>query len=154
MLCWQVLVNWLTMRCFVLLMYCWLTYQWFLHRDAGDITSADRLYSIKWLYPIHGVTEALDPSAKSAVLECQARSRIEERLEVSLTGVAPSASGQTRSIKSRAVTPKNSRPTVPEGVVVAEGQLYLDKELSLLIWFWLSRKSVRCRITDTIDLFS
>ena len=80
-----------------------------------------QLYEIKWLYPVYGVTEAIDPTAKSAVLECQARSRIEERLEVTLTGVAPSSSGQTRPIKARAITPKNSEPTVPEGVVVAEG---------------------------------
>ena len=82
----------------------------------------DELYEIKWLYPIHGVTEAIDPTAKSAVLECQARSRVEERLEVTLTGVAPSAAGQTRSIKARAVTPKGGEPAVPAGVVVAEGE--------------------------------
>ena len=74
------------------------------------------------MYPIHGVTEDIDPTAKSAVLECQARSRVEERLEVTLTGVAPSAAGQTRSIKARAVTPKGGEPAVPAGVVVAEGE--------------------------------
>lgn len=80
------------------------------------------MYEIKWLYPIQGITEAIDPTAKSAVLECQARNRVEERLEVTLTGVAPSSSGQTRTIKARAVTPNNTDPAVPKGVVVAEGE--------------------------------
>lgn len=41
---------------------------------------------------------------------------------MTLTGVAPSSAGQGRSIRARAVTPKNSEPTVPAGVVVAEGE--------------------------------
>lgn len=99
--------------------HCWTTCSC---RADTSILPRDMLFEIKWLYPIHGVTEAIDPTAKSAVLECQARSRVEERLEVTLNGVAPSASGQTRSIKARAVTPKNKEPQVPDGVVVAEGK--------------------------------
>lgn len=39
-----------------------------------------------------------------------------------LTGVAPSASSQSRPLKTRAVTPKGGDPSVPDGVVVAEGR--------------------------------
>lgn len=92
-----------------------------LCRAYSLILPNDELYEIRWLYPIHGVTEAIDTTAKSAVIQCQARCRVEERLEVTLTGVAPSAAGQSRSIRARAVTPKGSDPTVPDGVVVAEG---------------------------------
>ena len=68
------------------------------------------------------MTEAIDTSAKAAIIQCQARARVEERLEVTLTGVAPSAAGQSRSIRARAITPKGADPTVPDGVVVAEGK--------------------------------
>lgn len=74
------------------------------------------------MYPINGVTESIDKTTKSAAVECQARGRIEERLEVTLTGVAPSAAGQSRSIRARAITPNDTRPSTEDGIVVAQGE--------------------------------
>lgn len=55
-----------------------------------------------------------------AVLQCQARSRIEERLEVTLTGAIPSSSSGHDLVKLRAVTPLNERrvSSANNGVVV------------------------------------
>ncbi|XP_074645875.1 cilia and flagella-associated protein 47-like isoform X2 [Tubulanus polymorphus] len=75
---------------------------------------------IKWLYPIQGIPEAQPVQEKPAVVECQARNRAEERLEVVLSGVAPCAAGAQRGIRARAVTPKDETPHTPDGVVVSE----------------------------------
>ena len=55
-----------------------------------------------------------------AVLQCQARSRIEERLEVTLTGAIPSSSSGHDLVKLRAVTPINEKRvgSANNGVVV------------------------------------
>ena len=52
---------------------------------------------------------------------------MEERLEVTLSGVVPSAGGPKRSIKARAKTPAGEDKSVSssqEGVVVGEGQCF------------------------------
>ena len=79
---------------------------------------------IKWVYPVRGYPEHTEnKDVMPAVISCQARERVEERLEVSLSGVAPSAGGPKRGMKTRAVTPQNEPPRIPEGVVVAEGNI-------------------------------
>jgi hypothetical protein len=79
---------------------------------------------IKWVYPIRGYPEhSQTKDVTPALIFCQARDRVEERLEVTLSGVAPSAGGPKRGIKTRAVTPQNEPPRIPEGVVVAEGMV-------------------------------
>ncbi|XP_075056414.1 cilia- and flagella-associated protein 47 [Mixophyes fleayi] len=55
-------------------------------------TGDGAISGIRWIYPIHGIPEALPPKSAPAVVCCQARSRTEERVEVLLTGVVP---GQT-----------------------------------------------------------
>jgi len=76
--------------------------------------------SIRWVFPVHGIPEVRSTSSKEAVLQCQARSRIEERLEVTLTGAIPSSSSGHDLIKLRAVTPINERrvSSANNGVVV------------------------------------
>ena len=81
------------------------------------------LREIKWTYPIHGYPE-LNQAQDSppALVQCQARERVEERLEVTLSGVAPSSGGPKRGVKARAVTPTDESPRLPDGVVVGESE--------------------------------
>ncbi|NXR17150.1 CFA47 protein, partial [Cinclus mexicanus] len=44
---------------------------------------------ILWIYPINGMSEA--PQQKSVVIRCQARQRLEQRVELLLIGVLPDA---------------------------------------------------------------
>ena len=81
------------------------------------------LHEIRWLYPIHGYPELPAPADEPpAMLRCQARTRVEERLEVTLAGVAPSASGAKRGATTRAMTPAGQTPNLPEGVVLGESE--------------------------------
>ncbi|XP_045555401.1 cilia- and flagella-associated protein 47 isoform X3 [Salmo salar] len=45
-----------------------------------------------WVYPIHGIPEAPPKPSHPAVIECEARGRVEERVEVLLTGCVPGSS--------------------------------------------------------------
>ncbi|NXI80176.1 CFA47 protein, partial [Rhipidura dahli] len=45
---------------------------------------------ILWIYPIHGMPEA--PQQKSVVIRCEARQRLEQRVELLLIGVVPGES--------------------------------------------------------------
>ena len=81
------------------------------------------LRTIQWEYPIRGYPELTAKDTQPAVVMCQARERIEERLEVTLSGVAPAAAGPKRGIKTRAKTPANGdKSHKAEGVVVGEGK--------------------------------
>lgn len=82
---------------------------------------SSELHTIKWEYPINGYPELTAPDTAPALVVCQARERVEERLEVTLTGVAPSASGPKRGIKTRARTPAGQCPKSTDGVLVGEG---------------------------------
>ena len=78
---------------------------------------------IRWYYPVRGYPElTASKDSPPAIIECRARDRVEERLEVTLSGVAPSSSGPKRGIKARAITPSNEKPKTPEGVVVGESE--------------------------------
>ncbi|XP_022089961.1 cilia- and flagella-associated protein 47-like isoform X2 [Acanthaster planci] len=92
-------------------------------RDYDQRDMQGGLRDIRWLYPIHGIPESQPVIDRGAVISCQARSRIEERLEVSLTGAVPSsASGDQRRVTTRAVTPKGlEKAHTTDGVVVGEG---------------------------------
>ena len=93
-------------------------------RDYDHRDPQGGLRDIRWLYPIHGIPESQPVIDRGAVISCQARSRIEERLEVSLTGAVPSsASSYHRTVKTRALTPKGlERANTTDGVVVGEGR--------------------------------
>ncbi|XP_013416633.1 cilia- and flagella-associated protein 47 isoform X1 [Lingula anatina] len=84
-------------------------------------TTSSGIRSIRWIYPVNGIPESHPMDSQATVVECQARGRIEERLEVTLSGVAPSSAGPQRGIRARAITPKGKEPQIPEGIVVGEG---------------------------------
>ncbi|NXM81443.1 CFA47 protein, partial [Oenanthe oenanthe] len=48
-----------------------------------------KIQGILWIYPINGTSEA--PQQKSVVICCQARQRLEQRVELLLIGVVPAA---------------------------------------------------------------
>ncbi len=83
------------------------------------------LRQIEWVYPIRGYPELTAPDTQPAIVVCQARHRVEERLEVTLSGVAPAAAGPKRGIKTRAKTPAGTtdKEGKEEGVVVGEGEI-------------------------------
>ncbi|KAL4233464.1 hypothetical protein ACF0H5_008145 [Mactra antiquata] len=84
-------------------------------------TGSEGVSEIRWVFPIQGIPESRPiKETYGAVIECQARDRLEERLEVTLAGVAPVTSGPQRSIYMRSITPKNESPKVPDGIVVGE----------------------------------
>lgn len=90
---------------------------------------------IKWVYPIHGYPELSQAKdSPPALVECQARDRMEERLEVTLSGVVPAAGGPKRGVRTRAVTPKNQEPPKsPDGVLVGESKDRTIDKLNIFI---------------------
>ncbi|XP_039602238.1 cilia- and flagella-associated protein 47-like [Polypterus senegalus] len=56
---------------------------------------------IRWVYPIHGIPEAPLSKSSPAVIKCQARERIEEHIEVLLTGSVP---GSSTDLKTKSET--------------------------------------------------
>ena len=83
------------------------------HKPDGDrrTPSAGHLPSpyitdLVWTYPIKGVPESCPVKEVHAPLvECQARSRVEECIEVTLTGVTPGIVGSSYAAYLRALTP-------------------------------------------------
>ncbi|XP_034145586.1 cilia- and flagella-associated protein 47 [Esox lucius] len=58
-------------------------------RDECVVVEDEQIRSVRWVYPIHGIPEAPPKRPNPAVIECEARSRVEERVEVLLTGCVP-----------------------------------------------------------------
>ncbi|XP_048239518.1 cilia and flagella-associated protein 47-like isoform X3 [Haliotis rufescens] len=84
-------------------------------------TGSGGLMEIRWLFPVNGIPESKPVrDSQGAVIECRARESIEERLEVTLSGVAPSSAGPQKRMRTRAKTPKDDAPQVPDGIVVGE----------------------------------
>nr|XP_046178927.1 cilia- and flagella-associated protein 47-like [Oncorhynchus gorbuscha] len=61
-------------------------------RDKCVEVEKDRVRVLRWVYPIHGIPEAPPEPSRPAVIECEARGRVEERVEVLLTGCVPGSS--------------------------------------------------------------
>ncbi|KAJ8400757.1 hypothetical protein AAFF_G00391110 [Aldrovandia affinis] len=67
---------------------------------GGDIPRSPRLPTwedegpqrVCWVYPIHGIPEAVLPPSRPTTIVCQARSRVETRVEVQLIGSVPGPS--------------------------------------------------------------
>ncbi|NWH99705.1 CFA47 protein, partial [Tichodroma muraria] len=59
--------------------------------SSRNVTVAENgeTQGILWIYPINGTPEA--PQQKSVVIRCQARQRLEQRVELLLIGVMPGA---------------------------------------------------------------
>ncbi|XP_052708553.1 cilia and flagella-associated protein 47-like isoform X1 [Crassostrea angulata] len=86
-----------------------------------SVTGNEGIKEIRWLYPIQGIPESKPiKDSLGAVVECKARDRLEERLEVTLSGVAPSSSGPHKSVLTRSITPKGSSTNISDGIVVGE----------------------------------
>uniref|UniRef100_UPI00398E85F1 cilia- and flagella-associated protein 47-like isoform X2 n=1 Tax=Pristiophorus japonicus TaxID=55135 RepID=UPI00398E85F1 len=84
----------------------------------GDISG------IRWRYPIYGIPEALPTKLYPAVIQCQARNRIENPIEVILTGAVPSCS-YTAAMQTRATTPNTCDQEVTNaGQTTAEEFFY------------------------------
>ncbi|XP_077977423.1 cilia- and flagella-associated protein 47-like [Glandiceps talaboti] len=98
-------------------------------RDTDRRDGSGGLKDIRWLYPIHGIPESHPVSENNmALVECQTRSRIEQRLEATLMGAVPSSGSAYKAVKTRAITPKDSaRPSSGDGVVVGEGNTLAEE---------------------------
>ncbi|NWY74184.1 CFA47 protein, partial [Erithacus rubecula] len=71
-----------------------------------------KIQGILWIYPINGTSEA--PQQKSVVVRCQARQRLEQRVELLLIGVLPAATALPAAGNSAVVdVEESSNP--PEG---------------------------------------
>ncbi|RLW07534.1 hypothetical protein DV515_00003600, partial [Chloebia gouldiae] len=75
---------------------------------------------ILWIYPINGTSEA--PQQKSVVIRCQARQRLEQRVELLLIGVIPGASALPDAENAAVVDTEESSNT-PE---VTDGENSFD----------------------------
>jgi hypothetical protein len=98
----------------------------YTHRYQLSRTGSEGVIEVRWIFPIQGIPES-HPIKESygAIIECKARDRLEERLEVTLAGVAPVTSGPQRSIYTRSITPKNESPKLPDGIVVGESKKFM-----------------------------
>lgn len=72
---------------------------------AGFVTSS-LVNGLSWIFPVKGIPESRPVKESQApCIECKARSRVEERVEVSLTGVASHTVGTGYASYVRALTP-------------------------------------------------
>ncbi|XP_064167628.1 cilia- and flagella-associated protein 47-like [Anguilla rostrata] len=61
-------------------------------RSLGVAAERASPRAIRWVYPVHGIPEAVLGPSHPDVIRCQARCRVEERLDVQLTGCVPGPS--------------------------------------------------------------
>ncbi|NXC80526.1 CFA47 protein, partial [Cercotrichas coryphoeus] len=82
-------------------------------RLTRNVTVAEngKTQGILWIYPINGTSEA--PQQKSVVISCQARQRLEQRVELLLIGVLPVATALPAAGNS-AVVDVNELSNAPE----------------------------------------
>ncbi|XP_028583251.2 cilia- and flagella-associated protein 47 isoform X2 [Podarcis muralis] len=81
---------------------------------------------IRWIYPIHGIPESPPYKSAPAVVCCRARSRLDERVEVLLTGVTPATSGTPIVSDSIIIAPSKSKSITihDEGISTQEEFVY------------------------------
>ena len=94
----------------------------YIHSDHVPVTDSNTVRELTWTYPVIGYPEQVSEVDQPAVVTCRARDRVDERLEVTLSGVAPSSAGPKRGITARARTPADEAPNIPDGVVVGESK--------------------------------
>ncbi|NXP90305.1 CFA47 protein, partial [Passerina amoena] len=85
-----------------------------LHRNV-IVAENGETQGILWIYPINGTPEA--PQQKSVVVRCQARQRLEQRVELLLIGVMPGATDLPDAGNSATVDMQesSSTPEVTDG---------------------------------------
>ncbi|NXN15449.1 CFA47 protein, partial [Indicator maculatus] len=87
-----------------------------LNKDLKSVTVAENggLQEIRWIYPVHGIPEAVQQKLVPAVICCQARQRVERRVEVPLTGVVPGATAVPATRNSAMANTNNPANTQEE----------------------------------------
>ncbi|XP_052530326.1 cilia- and flagella-associated protein 47 [Tympanuchus pallidicinctus] len=80
-----------------------------LNKDLKSVTISEDggIQGILWTYPIRGIPEAPHQKLVPAVVRCQARERVEKKVEVLLTGVVPGANTTRNSEKVNGNKPSN-----------------------------------------------
>ncbi|NWR61494.1 CFA47 protein, partial [Bucorvus abyssinicus] len=78
------------------------------------------IQGILWMYPVRGIPEAPQQKLVPAVVRCQARQRVERRVEVLLTGVISGASAMPAERNSTMVN-ANKPANIQEEVQVTDG---------------------------------
>ncbi|NWX39687.1 CFA47 protein, partial [Steatornis caripensis] len=76
--------------------------------SKSSVTVAENggIQGILWIYPIHGIPEAPQQKLVPVVVRCQARQRVERRIEVLLTGVVSGANAMPATRNSTMVDTK------------------------------------------------
>ena len=96
-------------------------------RNASDQQMDGGVQQITWTYPIRAFPEVKPPTGVPPVeVRCQARMRMEERLEVLLAGLVPSSAGLKRGAKPKPSTGSLDKPETPEKVVIGECKFRLS----------------------------
>lgn len=77
---------------------------------------------LQWIYPIKGVAALYPIKNKTPLsLECMVKNRLEKRMEILLSDVdSETVDGEKPNI-IRSITPQESRPHIPDGALVGEG---------------------------------
>ncbi|XP_043927775.1 cilia- and flagella-associated protein 47 [Protopterus annectens] len=87
-----------------------------------------KIYGIRWIYPVHGIPEALPLKTTPTVICCRARNRIEERIEVLLTGAVPGPTATPLTRVQRASSANHCLiSSVQDEVHVTEGLSTADE---------------------------
>ncbi|KFV53730.1 Putative uncharacterized protein CXorf30, partial [Tyto alba] len=94
-----------------------------LNKDLkSSVTVAENggIQGILWIYPVHGIPEAPHQKLVPAVVRCQARQRVERRVEVLLTGVVPDATAMPAT-RNPAVIKSKKPANIQKVVQVTDG---------------------------------
>ncbi|XP_075769379.1 cilia- and flagella-associated protein 47 isoform X3 [Pelodiscus sinensis] len=104
-----------------------------LNKDMKSISMSENgeIRGICWIYPIHGIPEAQPYKSAPAVVCCRARDRVEERVEVLLTGVVPGTTAMPTA-RNIAITTKSKTPSVQDEIQVTAEEETETKEVKQL----------------------
>ncbi|XP_035189456.1 cilia- and flagella-associated protein 47 [Oxyura jamaicensis] len=92
-----------------------------LSKDLKSVTVSENggIQGILWTYPVHGIPEAPQQKLVPAVVCCQARQRVEKRVEVLLTGAVPGATAMPATRNSALIN--RHKPANIQEVQVTDG---------------------------------
>ncbi|XP_030312325.1 cilia- and flagella-associated protein 47 [Calypte anna] len=82
-------------------------------KSAVTVAENGGIQGILWIYPVHGIPEAPQQKLVPAVVCCQARQRVERRVEIQLTGVVPGANA-TPATRNSAMVNTNKAANIQE----------------------------------------
>ncbi|EOB03421.1 Putative uncharacterized protein CXorf30, partial [Anas platyrhynchos] len=93
-----------------------------LSKDLKSIIVSEDggIQAILWTYPVHGIPEAPQQKLVPAVVCCQARQRVEKRVEVLLTGAVPGATAMPAT-RNSALINRHKPANIQEEVQVTDG---------------------------------